>query len=210
MKATLLPIAMAVALSAASSDASAIDYSFSGTFTDDADVQLFDFSVGAESIVTLRTLSYAGGTNAAGTVIARGGFDPILALFDHSGFLIDQNDDGGFRVRGDTITGAHWDSYLRTVLDPGDYTVSIMQYANFARGPFLSNGFQGPYTTHFRDNAGNLRDGHWAFDLLNVNAAAAIAANSPASVPEPGTWLVLAVGLGSLGLARCRNTRKRI
>ena len=36
----------------------------------------------ATSTVTLQTYGYAGGTNAAGQVIAQGGFDPILALFD--------------------------------------------------------------------------------------------------------------------------------
>lgn len=71
------------------------NFSFTGTFSQDDNVQLFHFTVGDTSTVTLRTWSYAGGVNAAGQTIARGGFDPILALFDGTGVLINQNDDGG-------------------------------------------------------------------------------------------------------------------
>jgi hypothetical protein len=74
--------------------ASADNFSFTGSFVNDNDVQLFNFTVGAPSLVTLLTYSYAGGTNSAGASIARGGFDPILALFDSNGVFIDQNDDG--------------------------------------------------------------------------------------------------------------------
>ena len=191
----------------AGADAAAVDYSFSGRFGGDDDVQLFDFSVGMESLVTFRTLSYAGGTNAAGTAIPRGGFDPILALFDGRGLLINQNDDGGFRVPGDPVTGAHWDTYLRSVLEPGTYTVSVMQYANFALGPNLSNGFLGAHTHDFRDNTGTLRDGHWAFDILNVNSAAAVAATTSIAVPEPGTYLLMGLGLLGMMLLGRRNSR---
>lgn len=70
------------------------NFSFQGTFTKDDNVQLFTFNVGSTSTVTLRTWSYAGGVDAAGVTIPRGGFDPILALFDSTGAYINQNDDG--------------------------------------------------------------------------------------------------------------------
>src|ERR1051325_2516446 len=70
--------------------------SFAGNFVHDDDVQQFNFTVGAASPnVILRAWSYAGGVNAAGQVIQRGGFDTILALFNSAGTLIGQNDDGG-------------------------------------------------------------------------------------------------------------------
>ncbi len=53
----------------------AADFSFRGNFSTDDEVHLFNFSVGATSTVTLKTLSYAGGTQADGTVISAGGFD---------------------------------------------------------------------------------------------------------------------------------------
>ena len=205
MKTGLVTHIVAAALAVGCANASAVDFSFSGMFTGDDDVQLFDFSVGMASRVTFRTLSYAGGTNAAGTVIARGGFDPILALFDSRGLLINQNDDGGFRVPGDPVTGAHWDTYLRSVLEPGTYTVSVMQYANFALGPTLSSGFLGAHTHDFRDNTGTLRDGHWAFDILNVNSAVAAVAASSITVPEPETYALMAVGLAGIALMRRRR-----
>lgn len=184
--------------------ASAADFSFTGTFTQDDDVQLFNFVVGAPSSVTLRTWSYAGGTNAEGDTIARGGFDPILALFDSSGALVDQNDDGGFPlVAPDSATGQRWDTYLTAALTAGTYTVSVMQYNNFAAGPNLSDGFvrsgEGNFTdpscagTMFCDVSGSQRDGHWAFDVLNVNSAVVVL------IPEPETYALLLAGLGLLG-----------
>jgi len=125
----------------AASLASAANFSFQGALTRDDEVQLFTFSVGSASTVTLRTWSYAGGVNAAGTTIARGGFDPILALFNSSGAVINENDDGGTNVPADAVTGSNFDTFLQSTLNPGTYTVSVMQYDNFAAGPNLSNGF---------------------------------------------------------------------
>ncbi len=101
------------------------NFSFTGSFTQDDDVQLFNFTVGALSTVTLRSWSYAGGTNAAGETLARDGFDPILALFDSTGAFIDQNDDGN-TVPADALSGAEYDVFLEVELDAGTYTVAIM------------------------------------------------------------------------------------
>ncbi len=118
------------------------NFSFTGTFSGDDDVQLFNFSVGAPSTVTLVTKSYAGGTLADGTVIPAGGFDPILALFDSTGLFIDDNDDGSFPDVGiDPVSGNDWDSFLQLALGAGDYTAAVTQYDNFAIGPNLSDGF---------------------------------------------------------------------
>ena len=80
-------------------DARADNFSFTGNFAHDDDVQTFNFNVGASSTVTLLTYSYAGsagqslfgGTNSAGVVIPRGGFDAILALFDSTGANAEPN-----------------------------------------------------------------------------------------------------------------------
>jgi hypothetical protein len=157
----------------------------------------------------LRTYSYAGGINAAGTVIPGGGFDPILALFQGLGPsapLIGQNDDGGSLVPADPVTGAHWDTYLAVNnLIPGDYTVTIQDYANFANGPTLGDGFSGHGVTGgtFLDVSGHNRDGHWAFDVLGVESAQA----STGVTPEPSTFLLL--GSALLGLVWMIRRQKK-
>jgi hypothetical protein len=191
------------------------NFSFTGTFNQDDDVQLFHFTVGAGSMVVLRTWSYAGGTNAAGDAIAAGGFDPILALFDGTGAYIDQNDDGGCgSVDPDAMTGECWDTYFSAALAPGDYTVAVMEYDNFANGPNLSDGFErdgegnftkaagwcdddsAPNAVGFCDvsgTPGGARDNHWAFDLLGVESAT----QQPpqVGVPEPSELGLMGGGL---------------
>jgi hypothetical protein len=198
--------------SLASLVAKADNFSFSGNLTSINDVQLFTFTVGANSNVVFRTWSYAGGVNAAGQSIAEGGFDPILALFQGTGgsaVLIGQNDDGGASVPGDSVTGAHYDTYLAiSNLTPGTYTVSVEDYANFANGPTLGNGFSGGALTGgtYRDATGHDRDSHWAFDILGVEAAT-IPTGTPETpaVPEPSSIALFGSGLvGVINLARKR------
>ena len=168
------------------------NYSFTGNFTGDDDVQQFNFTVGTTSSVTLRTWSYAGGVNAAGNPIAQGGFDPILALFDGAGAFINQNDDGGGNVAADSVTGARFDTYLDATLGAGSYTVTVMQFANFANGPNLSDGFSGSGLTGF-----NGRTNAWAFDVLNVDTAVTPPPTGT-PVPDGGSGIAL-LGLGLCG-----------
>jgi hypothetical protein len=203
---TLLAIGTLV-LSSAVCQAS--DFSFTGNFSTINDVQLFTFTVGAGSNVVLRSFGYAGGTNAAGTVIARGGFDPILALFQGTGASaveIGQNDDGGCgTVAADAVTGNCYDTYLAVNgLTPGAYTVSIQDYANFAIGPTLGAGFTGGALNGgtFIDFTGNNRTSQWAFDVLGVQSA-----TTPPPVPEPSSIALL--GSGALGLANLVRRRMK-
>jgi len=188
--------------------ASAANFSFQGTLTRDDEVLLFNFSVGSTSTVTLRTWSYAGGVNSAGTTIARGGFDPILALFNSStGVMINENDDGRSNVPADPVTGGNFDTYLQSTLTAGNYTASVMQYDNFANGPNLSDGFlyadgNATFTRAFGCSAGRFcdvtassRNGAWAFDILGVQSAS-VANPPPSGVPEPATVSMMVAGLG--------------
>lgn len=186
--------------------ATAASLSYVGAFTADDDVASFTFSLASPATVTIKTYSYAGGTQADGNVVPAGGFDPILALFNGAGTLINFVDDGSSVA--DPNTKMPFDALLETALGAGTYTVTLMQYNNFANGPSLSDGFeksgQSTFTqafgcggTMFCDSEGNQRNGNWALDILNVNAA------NP--VPLPAALPLFAFGMAAVGLAARRR-----
>jgi hypothetical protein len=189
---TLLAVATATATLTMAAPSEAANFSFRGNFSQDNNVQLFNFSVGSASNVTLKTLSYAGGTQADGTVVAAGGFDPILSLFDGAGNLINRNDDGNSsQVPADPTTGRFYDTFLSATLNPGSYTVAVSQFANFfngAVGDNISQGFRfdaGPsnFRNGFVDVSGSQRTSFWAFDVLNVDQATVDPIPTPALLP---------------------------
>lgn len=199
----------------------ALNYSFAGNFVYDDDVQMFSFRLDTQSDVTLKTYSYAGGTDAAGNIIARGGFDPVLALFNSAGVLLDISLDGYYpEVEMDSVSGQYWDDYFTALLDPGIYFVSLMQYDNLPVGTNLADGFVregqqyftrdfaiGDDSGNFYDTSGmlgNARDGHYALDILNV--AYATEGTDIAPIPEPCTMVLLGAGLGLMGFVRRRQT----
>lgn len=112
-------------------------------------------------------------------------------------------------VSADTVTGSCYDTYLEVDLAAGDYTVTVMQYSNFANGPNLSDGFEGSGEVDFDG-----RNSFWAFDILNADTSAGPPVVSPGGsvqqVPTLSQWamilLVMLVGLfGSVAAMRRRQ-----
>jgi len=190
------------------------NYSYKGVFAQDNSIVLVDFTVASATTVTLRTYSYNGGTMADGTVIAAGGFDPILSLFDSAGALIDYNDDI------DSFNGM-WDVRLEVALAAGDYTVAISQYDNQVLGGDLANGWAfdedpwftdaeyGCMTGQFCDADNDSRTSAWAFDVLNVTVATVVddgnGGGSASAVPLPAAAPLMGAALGLLGFAARRR-----
>ena len=202
----LLAAPLALALLAAPASA-ALTTSHTGTLATDDEIQFVPLVLDGPAFVTLVSHSYAGGTNAAGQTIPRGGFDIVLSIFDPAGTLLAANDDGGADVPTDAITGAAFDSFLALTLPAGTYTIAVSQFDNEALGPTLASGFlrTGDFTTAFgctdaqpmfNDVSGAPgcgRTGAWAFDVV-------------ADIPEPASALLLAAGL--LGLATTRRPHR--
>lgn len=87
----------------------------------------------------------------------------------------------------DPNTGRYYDTYLQTLLAPGNYRAAVSVYSNF--GPDNLN-------TDTFDNEGDFsgRSANFAFDVLGVDAA-----TGPGGVPEPATWAMMLIGFGAVG-----------
>jgi hypothetical protein len=187
----------AIAAALLATGASAATGSFTGTFAQDNSIFKRSFRVDAPSLVTLTGLGYAGGVNAAGATIVQGGFDTVLSVYDASGALVIDNDDG-FGVPADSVTGAGGDSLISQVFAAGTYTAYLTQYNNF--GPLqLPGSFAFAGEPNFRggfvDLYGDQRTNAFAFDITGASA-----------VPEAATWMLMIAGFGMVGVvARRRN-----
>ncbi|MEM6373792.1 MAG: DVUA0089 family protein [Pseudomonadota bacterium] len=190
----------------------AANFSFTGTLSEDDEVQFFDFAITTTSTVSFQSFQYGGGTQADGNVVSAGGFDSILSVFNvDTGELIDSNDDGDPALVDPTTFNA-FDTFLELTLGVGNYTVAMSQFDNFANGD-LGDGFErddeGNFTEQygcsnamFCDVDGNNRTNEWAFDILGVDEATVI----PNAVPLPAGLPLLLAGLAGFGLMARRKS----
>ena len=196
-----LALSLTVCLSGLS--AQAADFDFSGTFTSDDDVLMFQFTVASTSDITIFSSSWIDGDNGLG-------FDPILGLWDESGNLLVEQDDGD--VSGSAVSNGVsydygvWDTFFTTTLTAGTYIATVAQFNNFANTTQLSDGFQHDGNSNFTFDLGfgtqpmfngvwsdtDARTGDWEFHILGVDAAV---------VPLPAALPLLAFALMSLGFS---------
>ena len=203
-----------VALALSAGQAFGASFSFTGAFSTDDQLQQFTFTLSGTSTVTLRTWSYAGGTNQASMVIPRGGLDPWLALYDSLGNLLQSVDNGTCgQVGTDSITGVCFDSFIMQSLGMGMYTLILSQSDNQPFGTLLSDGFtqtgNPTFTSSFGCSNGSFCDAttdnrtpQWAVDIDNVTSA-----SSGSGIPEPGTLVLLASGMAAIVVLRRRKVR---
>jgi hypothetical protein len=180
--------------------------SFQGTFLHDDDAQLIDFTLTSTTSIELMTWSYGGGVNGNGDVIAPGGFDPYLSVFDAAGLeMLDVRQDDGVCPPQNPGNGNCYDADISISLPAGDYILALTESGNFANGPTFADGFSASGTGDFTggpflDIWGDQQDGHWALDLREVDSASV-----PSEVPEPG-WLAG----GGLVLLALGSWRRRL
>jgi len=200
-----------LALTGATQQAMAVpvDFDFSGNFTNDNDIVLLDFTVATDSTVTIFSSSWDDG-----------GLDPILAIWNSSGGLEHEQDDGHkigtTQSNGVDYDHGDWDSFYDIALTAGDYTASIGMYNNFAVSSLLSDGFDHDGEPNFSASLYGCSNGifcgvgqdnrtsEWAFHILNVDSASN---RDEGTVPEPSTIAILGLGLAGLGM-QLRRGRK--
>ena len=199
---------VACLLGLAAGSLAASNFSFTGSFSGDDGLQLFDVTVTSTSLVTFETLSYGGGINSAGTMISAGGFDPRLTWFQGDGTEIGSNN-GGVCGPPNSFLGACNDAYVQVTLDPGSYVLALTQDGNDPNGN-LSDGFGETGNPNFTANgsctqfcdslSGDQLSPNWAVDILSVNSAV--------SSPEPVSTALTGSGLVFLGLIVRRRKEK--
>jgi hypothetical protein len=190
----------------------AASFSFQGTFGSDDQIQLFNFAISSNTIVTLKSLGYGGGTNSAAAEIMAGGFDPVLTLFQADGTQVGSFDDDPGCAHTNQNHGACLDSYFSDLLQAGSYQLALTQSGNVSFGN-LSDGFlqqgQGNFTAGncsplnpqgFCDTFGNHNNGAWALDIIGVDSAAPVS-----GVPEPSSRSLAACALGFFGIVCWRR-----
>lgn len=150
----------------------------------DVDVVL-SFGLNVDSRVSVRTMSYAGGSvlffkptpgdnfgpkTAERKVFARGGFDPITAIRQGSNYIL-TNDDG-INAQPDAVTGVRFDSQIDGELKAGHrYEVVVSQYDNFPpnfNGSWIREQINGEVSP-YEDVTGDIRTNYYGVVRVTLN-----------------------------------------
>jgi hypothetical protein len=211
--------------------------SYTGTLATSESVFETTVTLAVGDDVVLQTYSFGGGTNAAGTVIAAGGTDPFLAIFNSTGAILT---DGSGNPYGTSLALSNYGSFMGCgpggaataniggAPQCGDITMSIDDLAAGIYSIILSDG---NYIANaaIEDPAGMLGDGFSDFTggqfcNLLINGVACPAnstvADSPyaldvttitptVTTPEPATLVLLGTGLLAVYSRKRRQSSRR-
>ena len=158
---------------------------------------VYSFTLNSQTTAYAITFSYGGGVNGSGTLIANGGFEPYLSLFDSGGNFLASTYFGTTCPPGaNSVGGNCFDVSLDGgTLLPGVYQIALTAWENFSLAEnygsgHLSDGFTG------LGNLGANENLNYAFDII-----------LPANTPEPASLGLAAIGCGLL-LVRKRILRR--
>jgi len=165
--------------------------------TDDAYAQwaavVTQFTIATGGPVQAITYGFGGGVSLGGHVVASGGFEPYLSLFDAGGNLLASTYFGTTCPAGaNSYLGNCYDVELNAgVLSAGTYFLALTAYENMS---FAENLGTGTLADGFT-GLGSLGPGEgldYAVDLVLPAGA----------VPEPGTGLLLTAGIALAAVLR--------
>jgi len=188
------------------------------------DALLIAFSLASDASVEMQSYGFGGsgsapgGTNAAGDVIATGGFDTYFSLFGGVGntaTFLTSNDDGSCPPGDDTV--ACRDSRLSLNLTAGSYILAVSVFDNFSfaenlGGGTLGDGFIGLGSYFnldiFAETTPDFAVDITADGLTLVEAHRLSDLAPPTNVPEPGVLVLMAAAAIAGGLSQCQRGKR--
>lgn len=206
--------------------------SCTGTLSTSQDTFTETFTVsGGPTNVTLQTLGFGGGTNAAGQLILPGGTDPFLAIFSGTGASATILTDGSANPFGTSLDLSNYGSFTGcppaglvswgganvcgditmtlSGLAVGTYTV-VLSDGQYQANAVFDNGTLGEGFADFTGGGFcNAVDGNRVACPNTSGAFALDITGLPAPTPEPATLLLL-LGSGLLGIGWGRKRASRI
>ncbi len=207
--------------------------SFTGTLANSEDSFITTFTLTSTDDVTVQTWEFGGGTNGAGTKIAAGGFDPLIALFSGTGMGASMLTDGVGNPFGTSDVLNNYGAFagcppagvvnigsptcgditMTLALGPGTYTL-LLSDADYIPNAIFDNGTLGEGFTDFTGGA---------FQTCNTDSSGALVCADDAAnwafdltekskivtTPEPSSVASITLAMAALALFRKRIAGKR-